>query len=76
MRDDDEGSAAGPIEFSKEREERVAGMGVEVAGRLVRKDEIRLLEERARDGDPLLFAAGKTNPIRRFRNSACCASVS
>ena len=40
--------------------EHLAGrLGIEVAGRLVSEDEIRLVDERAGDGDALLLAAGQ-----------------
>ena len=38
---------------------RVAGFGIEVAGRFVRKNNLGIVRQRARDRDPLLFAAGK-----------------
>ncbi len=42
---------------SHERQDLVAGRGVEVAGRLVGEDDLRLGDEGPGDGDPLLLAA-------------------
>ena len=44
---------------AQEREHLVAGLRVEVAGRLVGEEDGRLGDERARDGDALLLAAGE-----------------
>ena len=40
-------------------EHGVPGLGVEVARRLVREDQLRLADERPRDRDALLLAAGE-----------------
>jgi len=57
--DDDEGRAAGFIQFSHQSKQGVAGMGVEVAGRFVSQHEIGLLKQRTCDGDPLLLTSGQ-----------------
>src|ERR1039458_3043269 len=44
---------------AEEFDDLLAGMGVQVARRLVRQDQVRLVDERAGNGDALLLAAGK-----------------
>ena len=44
-------------QLAEEREDGLAGGGVEVAGGFVRKDDFRAVDQRARDGGPLLLAA-------------------
>ena len=55
---DDEGCPTRAVQLTEERKQGIAGMGIEVACRLIGQDEIRLLHQGARDGDPLLFATG------------------
>ena len=54
------------VDGAPEQVEHVApGGGVEVAGRLVGEDDGRARDQRARDGDPLLLAAGELRrPVR------------
>ena len=56
---DDEGDAGGVGDVAHELEDGEAGVGVEVAGRLVGKDQPRGVDEGAGDGDALLLAAGE-----------------
>ena len=47
----------GVAELLEERHDLDAGLRVEVAGRLVGEDDLRLADQRARDRDALLLAA-------------------
>ena len=47
------------VQIADEREDLVAGVRVEVAGRLVGQDDRRVDRQRARDGHPLALAAGQ-----------------
>ena len=40
-------------------DDALRGFGVKVAGRFVRKDDVRIVDEGACDGDALLFTAGQ-----------------
>ena len=59
MRGDDEGG----LFFGSQRLEQLhdfaAGAGIEITGRLVGQQQHRFVDERAGDGDALLFPAGK-----------------
>src|SRR5579884_329837 len=48
-----------PVEPFQQSEDLVTRMGIEIAGRLVGQDQLRPQHQRARDGDPLLLAAGE-----------------
>src|SRR6187431_1850020 len=56
---DDDGRAAVGGEAGEDVDDLAPGRRVEVAGRLVGEDHVRLDGERARDRDPLLLTAGK-----------------
>ena len=47
------------LEAAEDRVDLVAGLGVELAGRLVGQDQDRLLDQRPGDRHPLLLAAGE-----------------
>ena len=55
--DDDERHAVLRVELAEEVDHFLAGLGVEVAGRLVAQQQLRRAEQRARDRDALLLAA-------------------
>ena len=59
MSHDDEGCSSRTVQLTEERKQGITGMAIEVARRLVGKDEVRLLHQSARDGNPLLFTAGE-----------------
>src|SRR5262245_46097866 len=50
---------AGPVHLLKHLHDLVAGARVEIAGRLIGEDYVRVVHQAAGDGDPLLLAAGK-----------------
>ena len=54
-----DGDAGLAIERGQQVHDVAAGRRVEVAGRLVGKDHLRIGDDRPRDGDALLLAAGK-----------------
>ncbi len=56
---DDNGDAALAIERLQRLHDLVRVPGIEIAGRLVRKQQDRIVDQGARDGDPLLLAAGQ-----------------
>ena len=58
VRHHDDGVAL-PREFREERQDFRAGLGVEVAGRLVGQQDGRPVHQRAGDGDALALAAGQ-----------------
>jgi hypothetical protein len=58
VRGDDDGRAA-RIDLAEEVHDFEGQVGVEIAGRLVGQDELRLVDERARDRDALLLATGQ-----------------
>src|SRR3954468_9383734 len=58
VRDDDDRDAA-PVDGLEQIHELVRSVGIERARRLVREHELRLADERARDGDALPLAARK-----------------
>src|SRR5690606_6557827 len=51
--------AMAPADVVEQREHALGGLEVEIAGRLVREDELRLVRDRPGDRDPLLLAARK-----------------
>jgi hypothetical protein len=59
VRDENGRHAALPVKLFQETEDRAGGVGVEIAGRLVRKEETRTSREGARDRDTLLLASGE-----------------
>ena len=59
VRDHDDRDAAFAIERGERLHDLVRRAGVEVAGRLVRQQQARVVDQRARDRDPLLLAAGE-----------------
>src|SRR6478736_10447726 len=59
VRDDDRGQTSLPVTFSHQIEDSLTGFEIEVAGRLVGEKDLRVGQQRAGDGDALLFAAGK-----------------
>ena len=58
VRDDDDRDA-GAVELLQQRHHLEARRGIERAGGLVGEDELGIVDQRARDGDALLLAAGK-----------------
>ena len=58
VRDDDDGVAF-PRKLLEQRHDFRAGLGIEIAGRLVGQQDGRLVDQRAGDGDALALAAGK-----------------
>ena len=75
MRDHDDGSAIS-VQFFEQAEDAITGLAIECTGRLVGKDEIRLIDNGSGYGDPLLLASRQlagpmigamceTNPIKR-----------
>ncbi|MNE23125.1 hypothetical protein D3C80_1163680 [compost metagenome] len=59
MGDQYQGGAAFLVEFEQQVADALAGMAIEVAGRLIGKQHCRLCGEGAGDGHTLLLAAGK-----------------
>ncbi len=57
MRDNHDGVTR-LVELLEQRHDFGAGLGVEIAGRLVGQQDGRVVDERARDGDALALAAG------------------
>src|SRR5512143_1647567 len=47
------------VQSNKEFHDLAAGLGVEIAGGFVRKDDRRIVYERPGNGNPLLLAAGE-----------------
>ena len=56
VRGHDDGGAS-CVDLAKEIHDVERQIGVQVAGGLVRQHELWIVDERARDGDPLLLAA-------------------
>src|SRR5271157_1466637 len=54
---DEAGNAFAPHDLDQRIEHACSGFGVEIAGRFVCEQKLRLVGERARNGDALLFAA-------------------
>jgi len=67
VRDHDERRAPRALEVEQEIEDRRRIDAVEIAGRLVGKDEGRVVDDAARDGDALALAAGKL--VRQMRGA-------
>ena len=59
MRDEDDRQAVVAIEPLEDVHDLDARSRVEIAGRLVRQQQLRIVDERAGDCDPLLLAAGQ-----------------
>ena len=59
VRDQEHGDAALEVEPLEDAHHLDAGPRVEVAGRLVGEENRRVRDQRARDGDALLLAAGE-----------------
>ena len=59
MGDDDNGNATLAIERLQRLHDLMRVPGIEIAGRLVRKQQDRIVDQGARDGDALLLAAGQ-----------------
>ena len=59
MRNHDERRPPGGFELEQKIENRRGIDAVEIAGRLVGKDQTGIVDNAARDGDALTFAAGK-----------------
>ena len=57
VRHEHDGDAALDVQPLKDAHHLDAGARIEVAGRLVRQQQRRVVDERARDGDALLLAA-------------------
>ncbi len=56
-----------PVEVLEDAHELVGELLVEVGGRLVGDDDLGLIDQRPRDGHPLLLAAGQlAHPPRRL----------
>ena len=66
MGHDDDGDAALAIELHQRFHDLMRGARIEIAGRLVRQQQARIVDQRAGDRDALLLPAGQ---LRR----ACCA---
>ena len=56
---DDEHGRAGAVDPVEQLHDPDRGLGVEVPGRLVGQEQRRVVDERARDRDALLLAAGE-----------------
>ena len=76
--DDDDGDAAA-VELLQQRHHLDAGRRVERAGRLVGEDQLGIVDQRPRDGDALLLAAGELRRVvvlavgEARPRRACCA---
>ena len=71
MRHDDERGPTFAVEIEEEVEDLPRGCGIEVARGLIGEDEAGLEEERARDRDALLLAAGELpRLVREARGEA------
>ena len=70
-------SNASPVQLLKDSHDFNAGSAVEVAGRLIREQDLRVINERPRNGDALLLSArkadwddvprGLANPLKQGR---------
>ena len=87
VRDHDDGLAVLAVERLQQVEDLVAGLAVEVAGRLVAEQQRRVGDDGARDADALLLAAGELprivlravgepDDLQRDRRRACAARPS
>ena len=57
MGDYHEGGLVFPVQFNEEIEKGVACCGIQVAGRLVRQYDLRILQERPCNSDTLLLSS-------------------
>src|SRR5205823_13743978 len=58
VRDNDDSNAT-LVELLKDGHDLDAGSAVEMAGRFIRKEHLRIVDQRARNRDALLLTAGK-----------------
>src|SRR5258707_671427 len=58
VRDHDDGDAA-LVESLENGHDLNAGSAVEITGRFIRQQDLRIIDQRARNRDPLLLTAGK-----------------
>ena len=58
MRHHQETAAGSCHQIARQRQHLIGGRLIEIAGRLVREQQLRLYRQRAADRDPLLLAAG------------------
>ena len=58
VRDEDDGDPV-PVQLLEHRHDLDAGAGIEVARRLVGQNQDRVIDQRTRDGDPLLLPSGE-----------------
>ena len=58
VRDEHDGDAVALIQFAEQRHDFLAGVGVEIAGRLVGQQQLGLVDQCACNGDALLLPAG------------------
>ena len=63
VRDEHERGAQFFVQLHQHLDDAVAGVGVEIAGRFVGEQDLRLVRERACERDALLFAAGELGRI-------------
>ena len=59
MRHEHKRGARAAIQLHHDVDDPAARLGIEIAGRLVGEQDLRPIDERARERDALLFAAGK-----------------
>ena len=59
MGDEHQRGLAAPLQAEQQVDHLLAGLAVEIAGRLVGEDDLRARAQRAGDGDALLLAAGE-----------------
>ena len=59
------GNALLAIQLLENRHDLSAGLGVEVARGLIRKDKLRIVDQRTADCDALLLPAGKLGGLIR-----------
>ena len=70
LRGDEDDGVAGLMKPLEQRHDLEAGLGLEVAGRLVGQQDRRVVHERARDGDALALSARQLVGPMRMRESA------
>ena len=59
MGNDEQRFPARPRQLEQQVDNRVAGLGIEIAGRLVGKNNVGIVGQGASNGHALLFAPGK-----------------
>ena len=59
MGDDDAGLIALLVRYSQQRHDLLSVAAVQIAGRLIRKQDRRMMNQRSSDRHPLLLPAGK-----------------